>query len=108
MSSSDEEVLSPEFGASSSKDHSPVTPIGPESDGDDGVKKKGPKYKRPRVNWERVLSITKGPEAEMDNDDRNAWILDTASELMESSKLYKLQGHKSNATDLGMWKLVKQ
>jgi hypothetical protein len=27
---------------------------------------------------------------------------------MESSKLFKLAGHKSNPTDLGMWKLAKE
>ncbi len=42
MSSSDE--ISPEFGASSSKDRAPVTPIGPESDWDDVVKNKIPRY----------------------------------------------------------------
>ena len=108
MSSSDDEVPSPQLGASSSKDRPPVTPIGFESDGDDVGKKKAPRYKRPRGNWERVLSITKGPDAEMDDDQRNARILDGARAFMESSKLYKLPGHKPNATDLGMWKLVKQ
>ena len=72
MSSSDDEVPSPQLGASSSKDRQPVTPIGSESDGNDVVKKKAPRYKRSRVNWERVLSITKGPDAEMDDDQRNA------------------------------------
>ncbi len=52
--------------------------------------------------------ITKGPDAEMDDDQRNARILDGARAFMESSTLYKLPGHKPNATDLGMWKLVKQ
>ena len=66
MSSSNEEVPSPQLGASSSKDLPPVTLIGSESDDDDVVKKKTPKYKRPRVKWDRVLSITKGPDAEMD------------------------------------------
>ncbi len=102
------EVLSPEFGASSSKDRAPVTPIGSESDDDDVVKKKTPKYKRPRVKWDRVLSISKGQGAEMDDDESNALILAAAREFMESSKLYKLPGHKSNATNLGMWKLAKE
>ncbi len=70
MSSSDDEVPSPELGASSSKDRPPVTPIVSESDDDNVVKKKIPKYKRPRVKWDRVLSITKGPDAEMDDDEK--------------------------------------
>ncbi len=40
MSSSDEEVLSLELGALSSKDRAPVTPIGSKSDGDDVVKRR--------------------------------------------------------------------
>ncbi len=41
ISSNDESAPSPEFGASSSKDRAPVTPIASESDdGDDGAKKK--------------------------------------------------------------------
>ena len=108
MSSSDDEVPSPQLGASSSKDRPPVTPIESELDGNGLVKKKAPRYKRPRVNWEKVLSITKGPDAEMDDDQRNARILDGARAFMESSKLYKLPGHKSNAMDLGMLKLIKQ
>ena len=110
MSSSDEEVQSPELGASSSKHRPPVTPMVSESDEDDydDVKKKTPKYKRPRVKWETVLTITKGPDAEMDDDQRNAQILDAARAFMESSKLYKLPGHKSNASDRGLWKVVKE
>ena len=46
MSSSDEEVASPQLGASSSKD--PVTPLESESDDDDVVIKKSRKNKRPR------------------------------------------------------------
>ncbi len=40
MSSDDESAPSPEFGASSSKDCAPVTPIASESDSDGGAKKK--------------------------------------------------------------------
>ena len=46
MSSSDEEVASPQLGASSSKD--PVTPLDSESDDDDFVIKKLRNNKRPR------------------------------------------------------------
>ncbi len=89
ISRSDEEVPSPELGASSSKDRPPVTLIGSKSDENDGVKKKTPNYKRPRVKWDRVLSISKGPDAEMDDDEKNARVLAAAREFMESSKLYK-------------------
>ena len=111
MSSSDEEVASPQLGASSSKDHQPVAPMLSESDdddfvikklrnnkrprdascskdrqpvtpdasesndGDDSAKKKTRKYKRPRILWDRVVSIEKGVEAEMDDDERKAVII---------------------------------
>ncbi len=81
----------------------PVTPIESESDGDDVVKKKTPSYKRPGVKWDVGLTFSKGLDAKRDDDERNSRILAVAWELMESSKLYKLPGHKSNATDLGMW-----
>ncbi len=45
------------------EDHAPVTPLGSESDSDDGINKRVRKNKRPRVNWERVLSIMKGEDA---------------------------------------------
>jgi hypothetical protein len=105
MSSSDEEVASPQFGASCSKDLPPVTPIVSESDDDKVVKKKTQQYKRSRVLWDRVLSLSKD---EMDDDEINAQFLAAAQAFMESSKLYKLAGHKSNRTDIGMWKLAKQ
>ncbi len=44
----------------------------------------------------------------MDDDERNALILAADWKFSESSKLYKSPGHKSNATDLGMWKLEKE
>ncbi len=81
----------------------PVTPIGSKSDGDDVVKRKAQKDKHPRVKWDRVLSIAKGPDAEMDDDERNALILDSARAFMESGKIYKLPGHKSSSMDCGLW-----
>ena len=39
------------------------------------VKKKTRKYKRPRILWDRVVSIEKGVEAEMDDDERKAVII---------------------------------
>jgi hypothetical protein len=44
----------------------------------------------------------------MDDDQRNTRILAAPREFMESIKLYRLPGHKLNATDLGMWKLASQ
>ena len=71
MSSDDESAPSPEFSASSSKDRVPVTPNASESDdGDDSARKKAQKYKRPRVKWDRVVSIAKGAEGEMDDDEQ--------------------------------------
>ena len=48
MSSSDEEVASPQLGASNSKDHLPVALMLSESDDDDFVIKKLRNNKRPR------------------------------------------------------------
>ncbi len=109
MSSDDESAPSPEFSASSSKDRVPVTPNASESDdGDDSAWKKTRKYKRPRVKWDSVVSITKGADAEMDDDERKAQILQGARAFMEAGKIYKLPGHKSCATDLGLWKQAKE
>ena len=107
MSSSDEEAPSPVLGASSSNDQAPVTPLQSESESDDGRKKKAPKYKRPRVEWTTILNISKGADAEMDEDDLWARVKDAAREFMEASKVFKIYGHKSSATDLGMWKMMK-
>ena len=107
MSSTDEEAPSPVLGASRSKDHAPVTPLQSESESDDGRKKKAPKYKRPRVEWTTILNIPKGADAEMDEDDLWARVKDAAREFMEASKVFKIYGHKSSATDLGMWKMMK-
>ncbi len=93
MSSDDESAPSPEFCASSSKDRAPVTPNASESDdGDDSAKKKAQRYKRPRVKWDRVVSILKGADTEMDDDERNAQILHAARAFMEAGKIYKLPG----------------
>ena len=108
MSSDDESAPSPVFGASSSKDCASVTPIASESDSDGGAKKKVRQYKFPRVKWDRVISITKGANAEMDDEARNVQIAQGARAFMEASKIYKLPGHKSCATDFGLWKLAKK
>ena len=109
MSSDDESAPSPVFGASSSKDRAPVTPNASESDdGDDSARKKARKYTRPRVKWDRVVSIAKGADAEMDDYERKAQILQGARAFMEAGKIYKLPGHKSCATDLGLWKQAKE
>ncbi len=73
-------------------------------DGDDSARKKARKYKRPRVKWNSVVLISKGAEAEMDDDERKAQILQGARAFMEAGKIYKLPGHKSCASDLGLWK----
>ena len=110
MSSNDKSAPSPEFGASSSRDRAPVTPNASESDddGDDSARKKARKYKRPRVKWDSVVSIAKGAEGEMDDDERKAQILQGARAFMEAGKIYKLPGHKSCAMDFGLWKLAKE
>jgi hypothetical protein len=108
MSSDDEPAPSPEFGASSSKDCAPVTPIASESESDGGAKKKVRQYKFPRVKWDRVLSVKKGANAEMDDDAQNVQIAQGARAFMEAGKIYKLPGHKSCATDFGLWKLAKE
>ncbi len=102
MSSDDESVPSPVFFVSSSKDCTPVTPIASESDSDGGAKKKARQYKRPRVKWDSVLSITKGADAEMDDDARDVQTAQGARAFMEAGKIYKLPGHKSCATDFGL------
>ncbi len=85
---------SPEFGASSSRDLAPVTPNASESDdGDDSARKKARKYKRPRVKWDIVVSI--GADAEMDDDERKAQILQGVQAFMEAGKIYMLPGHES-------------
>ncbi len=96
------------FGASSSKDCAPVTLNASESDSDGGTKKKTRKYKRPRVNWEGVLSITKGADAKMDDDERKVQMAQGAQAFIEAGKIYKLPGKKSCAIDFGLWKLVKE
>ena len=109
MSSDDESAPSPEFSASSSKDRAPVTPNASESDdGDDSARKKARKYKRPRVKWDSIVSIAKGAEGVMDDDERKAQIVQGARAFMEAGKIDKLPGHKSCATDLGLWKQAKE
>ncbi len=44
----------------------------------------------------------------MDDDERKAQILQGARVFMEAGKIYKLPGHKSCATDLGLWKQAKK
>ncbi len=95
MSSDDEPAPSPVFGASSSKDCASVTPIASESDFDGGAKKKVRQYKFPRVKWDRVISITKGANAEMDDEARNVQIAQGARAFMEASKIYKLPGQRN-------------
>ncbi len=74
MSSDDESAPSPEFGASSSKDLAPVTPNASElDDGDDSAKKKVRRYKRPRVKWDRVVSITKQTQRWMMTNDMHKY-----------------------------------
>ncbi len=60
-----------------------------------------------RVKWDIVLSITKGADAEMDDDERKAQIAQGARAFMEAGNIYKLPGHKSCA-DFGLWKLAKE
>ncbi len=87
MSSDDESAPSPEFSASSSKDRVPVTPNASESDdGDDSARKKARKYKRPRVKWDRVVSIAKGAEAEMDDDARKVQIAQRSPSIYGSTQ----------------------
>ena len=79
MSSNDESAPSPVFGASSSKDCASVTPIASESDSDGGAKKKVRQYKFPRVKWDRVISITKGADAEMYDEARSCLLYTSPS-----------------------------
>ena len=51
-----------------------------------------------------MLTINKG---EMDEDEIKEKISAGARAFMESSGLYKLPGHKSNETDCGLWKRVR-
>ncbi len=83
MSSSDEEVFSPQLGQSSSNDLAPVTPNESESECNDLAPKNGRKYRRPRVKWVRVLSINKGVDAEMDYDQINFQVLEAARAFMD-------------------------
>ena len=67
MSSNDELPLRSQC-ALHSKPLAPVTPIGSESDLDDAKeeeKKVDHSYARPRVQWDRMITINKG---EMDDD----------------------------------------
>ncbi len=102
MSSDDESAPSPVFGTLSSKDCAPVTPIASESESDGGAKKKVRQYKFPRVKWDRVVSITKGANAKMDDDARNVRIAQGSRAFMKAGKIYKLPDHKSCATDFGL------
>ncbi len=61
MSSGDESALSPVFGALSSKDYAPVTPIASKSDSDGGTKKKVRQYKFPRVCGIESFRLRKAP-----------------------------------------------
>ncbi len=103
--SSDDELPPPSQRAPRSKKTAPATPDESESDPDDAEeveKTVNHSYARPRVNWERKLTINKG---EMDDDEAKEDINAGAREFMESSWLYKLQGQKTNATDCGLWLL---
>ena len=115
MSSSEEEAQSPELGASSSKD--PPPPLESESEyaeEDEAssqsdaekaeVSKKARDYKRPRAEWTTVLTHNKGEAATIDEDEMKLQILQAANQIMEASRMYKLPGHRSKETDLGMWK----
>ena len=105
--SSEEELPSPSPRAPRSKKTAPATPDESESDPDDAEeveKKVNRSYARPRVNWVRKLTINKG---EMDEDEAKERINAAARAFMESSGLYKLPGQKTNATDCGLWKLVR-
>jgi hypothetical protein len=44
----------------------------------------------------------------MDDDTRKAQIAQGARAFMEAGKIYKMPGHKSYATDFGLWKLAKE
>ena len=107
MSSSDEEAPSPVLGASSSKDHAPITPLQSESDCDDDAKKKSRNYKRPRAVWTCACEFLKGDEAEMDDDEMKARIFQAARDYMEAGKIYKLGNHRPGPNDYGLWKLVR-
>ncbi len=85
MSSDDEEVTSPVLGAQSSKDHALVTPLEPDSEFDDYAKKKTLKYKRPRVEWKRVLAFTKGADAVADEDEIKSQTAQGASAFMQAA-----------------------
>jgi hypothetical protein len=67
--SSNDELLSLSQRAMCSKPTAPVTPIGSESDPDDAEKKKkvDHSYARPRIQWDKMITINKG---KMDDDER--------------------------------------
>ena len=77
MSSSDEEAASPVLCASSSKDPLPPPPIAFASESEDDdcpVSKRARQYRRPRVEWDRVLGFAKGDDAVIDEDEMKAQI----------------------------------
>ncbi len=71
------------------KPTAPVTPIGSESDPDDAEeveKKVDHSNARPRIQWDRIITIDKG---KMDDDERKEIIAAGARAFMESNGLYK-------------------
>ena len=105
--SSDDDLPPSSQRAPRSKMTDSVTPVESESEPDDAEEeetKVNRSYARPRVNWVRKLTINKG---EMDEDEAKERINAEARAFMESSRLYKLPGQKTNAADCGFWKLVR-
>ncbi len=86
--SSDDELPPRSQRAQQSKPTAHVTPIGSESDPDDAEeeeKKVGHSYARPRIQWNRNITINKGT---MDDDERKETIPAGARPFMKSSRFY--------------------
>ena len=106
MSSSDDEAQSPDIGASSSKD--PVPPLDAESSDEDEevpIPKSKKSYKRPRIEWREVLTLSKGDDATMGEDEMKLLITQAYNQIMEDSRMVRLPGHNPGPTDVGLWKL---
>jgi len=134
MSSSEDEAISPELGASSSKDPPPplesedafTTPTKKkgrpnpsesqdlsDSDADSNDSedqsacKKSRSYKRPPIEWENVVSFVKGDEATMDEDEMRSKVRAAAQKIMEDSRMIRLPSHVTRPGDEGLWKEIR-
>ena len=97
MSSADKECPSPQFSSSRCKSHAAVSPLGSESEFDDGWR-----------HW-ILMKLWNFEEIEKKGQDAvDIEVLQVANEFMKDGNLLAHPLHKEGESDLGLWKALSE